>query len=107
MAEDKKPEDKKPKEEISALNQQRVPPDLEKEGYNLKGKGFVHVREVEVGKKGETERVPRENPDGSQMQRFYLKIVKDDPMGKTHKLKSETHFWEGNAAEFRRHFEAA
>lgn len=39
---------------------------------------------------------------------FRLRIVEDDPRGRTHKLKTEAgEFWEGNKEEFRAQFEKA
>lgn len=38
---------------------------------------------------------------------FQLKIVKDDPIGRTHKLKNKEHFIEVNEKDFRAQFEKA
>lgn len=36
---------------------------------------------------------------------YGLKIVDDDPYGKTHHLKNQEHFWTGTEAEFKAQFE--
>jgi hypothetical protein len=36
---------------------------------------------------------------------FGLKVVEDDPQGRTHHLKNVEHFWAGTAEEFRQVFE--
>ncbi len=36
---------------------------------------------------------------------FALKVVDDDPQGRTHHLKNVEHFWAGTAEEFRQAFE--
>lgn len=36
---------------------------------------------------------------------FGLKVVNDDPQGRTHHLKNVDHYWAGTAAEFRQAFE--
>lgn len=36
---------------------------------------------------------------------FQLKIVEDDELGRTHKLKNKEHFWEGTKDQFKKEFE--
>jgi hypothetical protein len=36
---------------------------------------------------------------------YGLKIVKDDPRGKTHKLKNETHYFSGTEDDYKKNFE--
>lgn len=36
---------------------------------------------------------------------FGLKVIENDPHGRTHHLKSEEHYWEGTADEFKNQFE--
>ena len=36
---------------------------------------------------------------------FGLKMVEDDPQGRTHHLKNVDHYWAGTAEEFRQAFE--
>lgn len=36
---------------------------------------------------------------------FQLKIVEDDELGRTHKLKNNEHFWEGTKEDFKKEFE--
>jgi hypothetical protein len=38
---------------------------------------------------------------------YALEIVENDPYGKTHKARNETHFWEGAQAEFKASFDRA
>lgn len=42
------------------------------------------------------------NDDGEE---YALAIVESDPLGKTHKLRNEAHFWEGTKDEFKAQFE--
>jgi len=36
---------------------------------------------------------------------FGLAVVESDPLGKTHKLRNDEHFWEGTKDEFKAQFE--
>jgi hypothetical protein len=38
---------------------------------------------------------------------FALAVVESDPIGRTHKLRNDEHFWEGTKDEFRAQFEKA
>lgn len=70
----------------SAVNVKREPIDLDAEGFS--DKRFVSIKE------------PHLPP-------MRLKVHHADKHGRTHKLKSQEHSWEGTEAEFRATFDAA
>ena len=62
----------------------------------------VEPQPIDLAAEGYGELVWVYKRDGSL---FSLKVVPDAEFGRTHKLKSQRHFWEGTEEQFRQQFE--
>lgn len=72
----------------------------------------VNVTDPVSGKTTEVSTTPPDLKDykgsythASYPDKFGLKVMEDDPHGKTHHLKSVDHFWSGTEDEFKQQFE--